>query len=409
MRGLNMPVANLDDAKMSYTVRARTMAERIDTDILICGAGVIGIACAEALAREFPNQNLLVLERHSRFGCEASSRNSEVIHAGIYYEGLPQKARHCVEGRDLLYSFCAMAQVPHRRCGKFIVAANDGELIRLEAIHAAAARNGVALERLGGARLRTELNHPGLAAGLWSSWTGIVDSHELMARLARASETCGSLFAYGHRLMGYEGSYSGKHVFRICDPEGLELQVHCHAFVNAGGLGAARIARLVRPGWEVEIRPCLGRYFQLSSRWTGVYKSLVYPLPDPLGGLGTHLTIDLTGKARLGPDVFWPEDGIVADDPVHWRFPTHDALARLRQQFLASGTRLLPELALEDLAEDYVGVRAKLFIDGEVYRDFWIAAEGDEPIVNLLGVESPGLTSSLSIAREVSRLVRERW
>lgn len=380
--------------------------ETIDVDVCIVGAGILGLAVAEEFAKAAPELAIVVLERHEKFGQEASSHNSEVIHAGIYYAPGSVKAATCTAGRDLLYEFCDREGVPYLKCGKFIVANDPDQANQLEKIRLNAAQNGVDLLPVPGSEASARLGLD-IHAALWSPLSGVVDSHSMMQRLQDLAIGRGVHFLYGHHFerlneLSHEGS-----LFTVKDPNGEELQIRSRHFVNAGGLGAARIANQftrensgAKP-WEV--KACRGRYFFLSSEWTGKYRTLIYPLPDPRGGLGTHLTIDLSLRGRLGPDVDWPTGAVEADDWAHYKFDQD--VDGLREQFFEAGRRFLPDLKLEHLSPDYVGVRAKLFKNGTAHPEFVI--DSSQPgVVHCLGIESPGVTASLAIAREcVNRLL----
>lgn len=358
----------------------------LECDVLVVGAGVVGLA----LAREL-GERAFVVERHEKFGWESSSHNSEVIHAGIYYDGLPLKAHHCRTGRDLLYDYCESRRVPHRRCGKWIFAATDAEVPALEKIERNARANDVPIER------RAPPPSLKAVAALWSPTTGIVDSHRFMKALEVDATANGAQIVYRHVVRDVQRTSRGFEVV-IEGPDGLTTQLRTRAFVNAAGLGAARFC----DGYAV--RACRGRYFRLGSRWTGRHAELIYPVPDPRGGLGVHLTIDLAGQARLGPDVDWADPNATPDDPNHYRFPVGVELAALREDFLKAGRRILSDLRAEDLEPDYIGVRAKLFRGTEAVKDFVIERQTNE--WHLLGVESPGLTAALSLARTVASEVR---
>ncbi len=374
----------------------------IDVDYAIIGAGVVGLALAEALTRRQPAASVLLLERHRRPGQETSSRNSEVIHAGLYYWNTPRKGETCRRGRELLYDFCQRHDVEHRRCGKHIVAVDNAQLPELARIADYARSVGVPLEETSAAQLREKLQHPGIIAGLWSPSTGIVDSHSLMKRLESAAEARGAILSYGTTFLAPESVTPDHCSFAARDGNGELCHIRAGRLYNAAGLSAARIAASFAPQAGYAIRPCRGRYFALSGRYTGSYSSLLYPLPDPAGGLGVHLTLDLSGRCRLGPDVDWSMADSSADDPALYAFD--DGQDQLRQRFLVAGRRLLPTLREDELSPDYVGVRPKLFIDETAHPDFAIHAAPTDSVWHLLGIESPGLTAALAIAEDLSQL-----
>lgn len=377
-------------------------ASLIDVDYAIIGAGVVGLALAEALTRRQPQAQVLLLERHRRPGQETSSRNSEVIHAGLYYWSTPKKGETCRRGRDLLYQFCERNGVDHRRCGKHIVAVNPAQLAELARIADYARSVGVPLQDVPVAQLREQLHHPGICAGLWSPATGIVDSHSLMKRLEAAAEARGAIFSYGTTFLAPESVGADHCSFSARDGNGELCRIRARRLYNAAGLSAARIAAMFAPQAGFAIRPCRGRYFALAGRFTGTYGSLLYPLPDPAGGLGVHLTLDLSGRCRLGPDVDWSMADRPTDDPALYAF--EDEQDQLRQRFFVAGRRLLPTLREEDLSPDYVGVRPKLFIGEQAHPDFAIQATPTDSVWHLLGIESPGLTAALAIAEDLSQV-----
>jgi L-2-hydroxyglutarate oxidase LhgO len=377
-------------------------AELHDVDVLVVGGGVIGLSCARSLTLR--GLSVCLVERHPKLGVEVSSHNSEVIHAGIYYKGKPLKARHCRLGRDLLYSFAAEYDVPHRRCGKLIVACSSAETEKLEGIRKSAEENDVPLTYLSLNEIRDRTFHPGIVAALWSPETGIVNSHVFMQKLEALAVERGAMVLYRHKLEAVEGHDGSGWICQIKDPHGEPVRLRARAFVNAAGMASALVARKFFLEPHVEIRPCRGRYFGMASRYQGKYPHLIYPLPDPRGGLGVHLTFDMGGRCRLGPDVDW-----VSSDDMSVFEKNHDGLYAfdsphdgLQREFWRAGLRIIEALKEEDLSPDYVGVRPKLFVDGRAHDDFSIhrGAHGD---IHLLGIESPGLTAALSIAEEVER------
>ena len=389
---------------MPATLSLSAAPAAIDVDVAIVGAGVVGLALAEAVTRHHPTASVLVLERHRQPGQETSSRSSEVIHAGLYYWDAPKKADSCRQGRELLYRFCADYQVPHRRCGKYIVASEPAQLAQLDHIARFARSVDVPMSEVPQATLRQALGHPGLLAGLWSPSTGIVDSHRLLRSLEALAAARGALFSYGTHFLAAERTDARGCQFTVCDGHGERCVVYARRLLNAAGLAAARVATQFLPAAGLTIRPCRGRYFALSTRYAGRFSSLLYPVPDPAGGLGVHLTQDLSGRARLGPDVDWSRSDLPADDPALYAFPTDDPEAALRQHFVNAGRRLLPDLQAADLSPDYIGVRPKLFVQGIAHPDFLIHHDPDHVVWHFLGIESPGLTAALALADEVAQV-----
>ncbi|KQW54484.1 NAD(P)/FAD-dependent oxidoreductase [Variovorax sp. Root411] len=364
-----------------------------EIDCAVIGAGVVGLAVARALA--LAGREVLVLESERAIGTGTSSRNSEVIHAGIYYPEGSLKAKLCVEGKELLYAYAAERGVPHRRCGKLIVATSPGQADQLEAIRVKAAANGVGDLAMMTAQQAIALE-PQLhcVAALHSPSTGIVDSHALMLSLLGDIENSGGMLALKSPITRAE---CGDGTVVLIAEDGTALR--CRSVVNAAGLGAPSLARRFE-GLPSSAVPkeyfAKGNYFTLSGR--APFGRLVYPVPEP-GGLGVHLTIDLGGQAKFGPDVQWvssPDDLVV--DPTRG----DDFYAEVRKYWPA-----LPDGAL---IPGYAGMRPKISGPGEPAADFMIDgpdSHGVQGLVNLFGIESPGLTSSLAIGRHVARLLAD--
>ena len=361
-----------------------------EVEAVVVGAGVIGLAAARALA--LAGHEVIVLERAYTIGFETSSRNSEVIHGGLYYPKGSLKATSCVAGRERLYAYCAEHGVPYARLGKLIVATEEAELPGVEKIEAAARANGVSnLEWLSAAeaqRLEPDLH---CIAALLSPATGIIDSHALMLAYQGEAEAAGAVVAFRSPVL------AGR-----VRAEGFELEVggdepttlRCHILVNAAGLHAPALARAIDGVPPASIPPayfCRGVYFTLSGR--SPFRRLIYPVPVP-GGLGVHITLDLGGQARFGPDVEWIEGVDYAVDP------------RRGDAFYAAVRRYWPGLRDGALQPGYAGIRPKISGPKEPAADFVVQGpeEHDIPgLVNLYGIESPGLTASLPLADEVMR------
>ncbi|AOY87051.1 FAD-dependent oxidoreductase [Marinobacter salinus] len=351
---------------------------------VVIGAGVVGLAVARALTLE--GHEVLVLEAGNRFGEGISSRNSEVIHAGIYYPEASLKARLCVDGRQRLYEYCKSHKVAHRKCGKWIVATNHEQSEKLENIKVGAARNGVALELFDAISLAGATPGVRSVSGLWSPETGIIDSHGLMLSLLGEMEDAGGQLVLRAPVTGAEVS-GGHH--RLSVGGSMPCILEAENVINAAGLGAIPLARKWH-GLPDDQKPdqwyARGVYFSYSGRHP--FSSLVYPVPEP-GGLGVHLTLDLAGQARFGPDVEWIDHEDYSVDPD-------------RVQAFARGIRAWwPELEAHRLKPAYAGIRPKLSGPGGGFSDFRIEGPGDhgiEGMVNLFGIESPGLTSCLAIA-----------
>jgi L-2-hydroxyglutarate oxidase LhgO len=357
-------------------------------DILVVGAGVVGLACARTLARR--GHSVIVAEREGGIGGGVSSRNSEVIHAGLYYPSGSLRALHCVRGRRLLYAYCASHNVPHRVCGKLVVATSEGERAKILAIHAQGTANGVeGLSLIDGATARAL--EPNLRAelALLSDTTGIVDSHALMLALQGDLEDAGGAIAFGTRIEGLGPGANGWDIRLAGEADALAVD----AVVNAAALGAQALARATE-GYPAERVPPLvyakGNYFGCLGR--PAFSRLIYPAPVD-GGLGTHLTLDLAGRMRFGPDVEWIEAEDYRVDPAR------------SAVFYASIRRYWPGLPDDALVADYAGIRPKLTGPGEAAADFVVdgpAEHGLAGLVQLFGIESPGLTSALSIAEDVA-------
>lgn len=360
-------------------------------DCVVIGAGVVGLAVARELA--LAGREVLVLEAQDAIGTGTSSRNSEVIHAGIYYPQGSLKARWCVEGKDLLYAYCQERGIDHQRCGKLIVATSEAQRAKLQDIARHAAANGVddlvLLSREEARALEPALD---CVAALHSPSTGIVDSHGLMLSLQGDLENAGGMVVFNSPLAAAR-CQDGSILLRTED--GTELQAT--TVVNAAGLWAPDLARKFE-GADLSQLPlphyAKGNYFTLGGR--APFKHLIYPVPE-VGGLGVHLTLDLGGQAKFGPDVQWVEsaDDLVVD-------PTRG------DAFYAAVRRYWPALQDGALAAGYAGIRPKISGPGQPDADFVLqgpevhAAPG---LFHLLGIESPGLTSCLAIAKAVKQAV----
>ncbi len=369
--------------------------ERVDA--LVIGAGVVGLAVARALA--LAGREVMVLEREATIGTGTSSRNSEVIHVGIYYPAGSLKARLCVQGKAMLYAYCAERGVAHQRCGKLIVATTASQLAALPAIVDKARANGVddlvLLDRAQAQAMEPALECLG---AVWSPSTGIVDSHVLMLSMQGDLEQAGALVACRAAVQSMAVRQGG---IEVLTADGLRLLAR--TVVNAAGLDACALAhrtdgldpRHVPRAWYAK-----GSYFTLAGR--SPFQRLIYPAPEPdkhLAGLGVHLTIDLGGQAKFGPDVQW------TDDPTDWQVDPARGDA-----FYAEVRRYWPALPDGALSPGYAGIRPKISGPDEAAADFLIQgpdAHGVPGLVNLFGIESPGLTSALAIAERV-RDITER-
>jgi L-2-hydroxyglutarate oxidase LhgO len=356
--------------------------------ILVVGAGVVGLAIARAAA--LAGHEVIVAESADAIGTGTSSRNSEVIHAGLYYPTGSKRAYHCVRSRRMLYEYCASHGVPHRKCGKLVVATNDHEVGRIEAVLKQARLNEVeGVDLIDGAaakRLEPEL---ACLVAMRSPETGIIDSHAFMHALRGDLEDHGGVIAFNtpiERLVAKNGGWQVH--FGGAEPG----EIHVDAVVNSAGLGAQRLGRATQ-GYPQERVPRLvlakGNYFGFAGR--PAFSRLVYPVPIA-GGLGVHVTLDMAGRMRFGPDVQW-----IAEENYDVDFSRAAAFyERIRDYF--------PRLPDNALVPDYAGIRPKITGEGEPQADFMIDAPADHGVpglVQLFGIESPGLTSALSLGEEV--------
>jgi L-2-hydroxyglutarate oxidase LhgO len=363
-------------------------------DCVVIGAGVVGLAVARALA--LAGREVVILEAEDAIGTHTSSRNSEVIHAGIYYPKGSLKARACVEGRRRLYEYCESHGVPHRRCGKLIVATHENQVPELLAIRRKAHENGVTdvAEIPAAEAMRLE---PALqcVAALHSPSTGIIDSHALMLAYQGDAESAGAMLGLQSPLDRVFISGSG---FEI---RSKDTGIRSRFLINSAGFRAPSVARLMEGFPADKIPPeyyAKGNYYSLATR--PPFSRLVYPVPEP-GGLGVHVTLDLAGQARFGPDVEWVE-----------RFDPRTDYAvdpKRSERFYAAIRRYWPALPDGALAPGYSGIRPKISGPKEPAADFVVQGPADHGVpglVNLFGIESPGLTASLALADDVAKLLQ---
>lgn len=363
---------------------------------VVIGAGVVGLAITRALSRR--GIETVLVERHDAFGRDTSSRNSEVIHAGFYYPTGSLKARLCIEGNPLLYEFCTAFDVPHRRCGKLVVARDPDEEEKVNHLFAQGCANGVpGLALYSSERIR-ELE-PAIAGtlALWSPSTGIFDSHTFMKRLEQQAQEAGATIAYCCEVTGIARSGDG-YAVTVNDSDGSTTVLACERVVNAAGLFSDRIAAFAGidiDGAGYRIHWCKGEYFSVSNRHKNRLTHLVYPAPTTIS-LGIHAVLGLEGNLRLGPSALYVDAIDYRVDPAH------------RSEFYLSAKTMFPFLEEDDLAPDMSGIRPKLQGSGDSFRDFVIRDEAERGLpgfINLIGIESPGLTSALAIARYVESIV----
>jgi L-2-hydroxyglutarate oxidase LhgO len=375
----------------------------VDTEVAIIGAGVVGLAIGVELS---PKRQIAIIERHGGCGFETSSHNSGVIHAGIYYPTGSLKHTLCVEGNPLLYAWCDAHGVRAHRLGKLIVAVDDSELDALDGVARQAAENGVpGMTAISdAARLRELEPAVRCVAALHSATTGVVDQSALHASYAAAVESNGGWIALKHDVTGIE-HVEGGFALRMTGPDGAETSVTCEVLVNSAGLGAPAVATMLGypldgggPSGIPRLRQTVnkGRYYDIiTPEKARALHHPVYPVPEHTkGGLGVHVTLDVNGGVHLGPDTEWLADGAVLD---------YRADDTRRADFHAAASRYLPFLELDDLAPGQVGYRPKLQSPGGPQADFLIWRDG--AYVHLGGIESPGMTASLAIARRVASLL----
>jgi L-2-hydroxyglutarate oxidase LhgO len=368
-----------------------------EIDVAIIGAGVIGLATAREIAQE--KKEVFVFEKNRTFGLETSSRNSEVIHAGIYYPEDSLKAKLCVEGKNLLYELCDRHNIAYKKSGKIIVAASKNEITQLEKLYEQGRKNGVDdLVLLSRTELKKLEPNIEARAGLLSPSSGIFDSYTLLKFLYSQAKEKGAEFVFDTEVIGIERA-GAKYKVQIKDRDGISAFV-AHVVVNCAGLNSDRMAQLAgidiaKAGYKLHY--CKGEYFSLNSKYKNLVSRLIYPTPEQVGH-GIHFKQGLDGRVLLGPSAHYVEAIDYAVEETH------------KQAFYNSAKRFLPLVELEDLAPESAGIRPKLQGPGEGFRDFVIAHEekaGFPGLINLIGIESPGLTASLAIARYVDRMMKE--
>lgn len=373
------------------------------TDFFIIGGGVVGLAIAAELAARFHERSIVLFERHQKFGRETSSRNSEVLHAGIYYSEGSLKAGLCVKGIRLLYDFCSKLDVPHKRSGKLIVADTEEEILSLESLMVRGRENGVGdLQFLDSAQISELEPNIQATAAIFSPSTGIVDSHQLMSRLEWLAGKGGAIMAYQHEVIEIDPA-GNRHVVFYRGPNGSQGSIQSTWLINSAGLSADHIASLL--GIDIDaagyrLCPCKGEYFSIPYSKSKLISRLIYPPPfKDMRGLGVHLTKTLDGGAKLGPNAFYVEDLDYNIDSQH------------ADCFYNSLKGYMPFLEKNDLQPDMAGIRPKLQPPNSPVRDFVICHEtkrGLDRVINLIGIESPGLTCCLSLAGMVADLIERQ-
>lgn len=362
------------------------------TDCIVIGAGVVGLAVAREMSLD--GRDVLVLEAELGIGRHTSARNSEVIHAGIYYPADSEKAALCLPGRDLLYAYCQERGISNRRCGKLIVATKSIQIDPLKQIFSAGIKNGVTdLEYYSKAQVLERSPALNAVAGIWSPSSGTIDSHQLMMSFAGDIENAGGLISLNSEVLRIAPESGGLRVDVNTSPA---MSLLANTVINCAGLAAPDVAkktdRLTSTAIP-QVEYAKGSYFSYSGATP--FDCLVYPIPTP-GGLGIHLTLDQAGRARFGPDVEWVDE------------VNYSVAETAKEKFFHSVQDYWPDVDINRMHADYAGIRAKTMPNGKAYHDFIFSgpeAHGIAGLINLFGIESPGLTSCLAIAKRVAKMV----
>jgi L-2-hydroxyglutarate oxidase LhgO len=372
----------------------------MDAEITIIGAGVIGLAIAEQVSGK--HKDVFLIEKHLSFGQETSSRNSEVIHAGIYYTRNSLKAKLCVEGKWLLYDYCKRHGVPYRICGKLIVATSEEEIAVIEGIRQTAIRNGVNDLVMLGKEQIAELE-PNIFAvkAIYSPSTGIVDSHSLMKQYETNAINNGCQIVYGSEVTGIDQIKNGYKI-ELLDADKKKYSFTTRIVINSAGLTSDKISEMAGiKDDNLKILFCKGEYFRINPPKNKLISRLVYPVPHQnMEGIGIHVTVDMGGGVKLGPDVKYLESNVY----------DYKLTASKQEAFFKSAKKFLPFLEIDDIAPEMAGIRPKIQKPGEPLRDYYIieeTARGYPGFINLIGMESPGLTSSIAIAKYVDKLIEK--
>ena len=369
-----------------------------DYHVIIIGAGVIGLAVARSLA-ESGHNSVLIIDKEKNFGRVTSSRNSEVIHSGIYYPSTSLKAKYCLIGRKLLYEFCKKYNVWHQQCGKLIVA-QDYQEPALENLYNKAIANGVPdVEKIN--KQKIEKMEPRVIGktALFVGCSGIISAHEIMSAYFNISQSKNHDYLFKSRVNDSEPLYDGYEIF-IENSIGEREKVTSEWVINAGGLQSDLIARMVNNDVKFpELTYSKGCYFRLSSKWRNRFKHLVYPMPDKeLDSLGIHLSFDQSGNIKLGPSAHWMEN----------KKEDYTVEKRLLNLFYHEAKKYIKGLKKFDLSPDYAGIRPKMKTTKETFSDFYIAHENEKGFpgwINLIGIDSPGLTAAIAIGEDVAKWI----
>jgi L-2-hydroxyglutarate oxidase LhgO len=370
-----------------------------DVNITVIGAGVVGLAIAQKITER--HDNVFIIEKHNTFGQETSSRNSEVIHAGIYYPKDSLKAKLCVEGKNLLYDYCKKFDVPHKKCGKLIIATTEEEITVIEGVLQTARNNGVNdLIMLNREEISALEPHIFALKALLSPSTGIIDTHSLMKQYETNTINNGGQIAYGSEVIAISRTSNGYKI-TLSDADKREYSFTSRVVINSAGLTSDIVSEMVGiKDEQLKIMFCKGEYFRINPPKNRLLTRLIYPVPHPkLEHIGVHVTVDMAGGVRLGPDVKYLESNI----------QDYKLTPEKQEAFYNSVKNYLPFLKFDDIAPEMAGIRPKLQKPGEQIRDYYIMEEsgrGYPGFINLIGMESPALTSSLAIADYVNEMVK---
>lgn len=368
----------------------------MDFDIVVIGAGVVGLAIAAELSKTY--SNLVVLEKNLKFGQETSSRNSEVIHSGIYYPKNSLKSKLCIEGRKLLYYYCDKNEIPYKKCGKYILATSEDEIPKLDKILANAIQNGVEnVRKIGLEELKLSEPNVNAVAALYFPESGIVDSHSLMKNFVTETINFGGQIVYKSEVIAINKIEKGYKI--SLKEENSTFSFTSKIVINAAGLNSDKVSEMIgifNP--ECQLHYWKGEYFSIGNGKNKLVNSLIYPVPNDQVSLGIHATIDLNGGLKLGPNAVFLEQ-----NKIDYSVDKNNL-----KEFYDSAKRFLPFLSINDLQSDQAGIRPKLNTNPKEFKDFIIVNEqknGFENFINLIGIESPGLTACLSIAKYVKRII----
>lgn len=373
----------------------------MDCNVIIIGAGVVGLSVANTVAKNF--DNVFLVDRNNNFGQETSSRNSEVVHSGIYYPTDSLKSKLCVSGRNLLYNYCDARSIPYKKIGKLVIGNKSDGLALLKIIQANASKNGVESTLLDASEISSMEPNVSAEYALCFKESGIVDSHSLMKSLEIDAITNGVTIAYKNEVLSVKKLADGGYVLNIKDSQNNFYDISSNVIVNCGGLNSYNIscmAGICDPRYQLSFWK--GEYFWLSNNDSTKVNSLIYPTPEKnITGLGIHTTVDLNGRMKLGPNAIYLGEKNIFDYSVD---------INNKEKFYSAAKKYLPGLKISQLNADQSGIRPKLQKPGDSFRDFVIENERDrgfENFINLFGIESPGLTSSLAIGNYVNDLIND--